>query len=297
MGIDVSACVARGGLVYTCDGTSCHQLIQAFHGLTEMPTAPHLTTLSHVFYTARATSLELGFSGTDLHYFDADAYKLLICDDWSPWLSDDSSLREEVANKLHQVLLRRLAARPIVICQFLNLRGWQAVTIPPVFVRHTINLEDSAVEYLPDNPRGKGGLVNLYLNGSLYLNRSKIKRLPKGLIACNGNLYIENTDIEELPADLQFNSIHLNGSKVTHIPKGITCPIYGAPREGVGPVKDDRDPGSIRRRVRLNPPGIEGMTPEELAARLVKMDEDPEFRKTVWETITEPYKETPWSER
>ena len=245
MGIGIAAIVVRGQsdsvTVYTREGTTSHESIIEKHGLRDTDTSQ----LARVYLA----------SPDPRDYFRPERYRLLMRsaaylrryglqrvlagyeNEWPDWFDEEK--QEHVRAGLHRKLEAALAARPIVVNSFLDLRGSDMTSLPQLYVRDSMNIEHSQIAELAPGTR---------IVGSLYAAGSRLTRLPEDLtIGCNpddptnGSLMIEGLPIVELPESLTVGGvIRAAGSHLTwdNVPQAL-WPQVG----GLGPP-----PASSRRR-------------------------------------------------
>ncbi len=206
MGIGIAAIVVRGQSdsvwTYTRDGTTSHESIINKHSLRDTDTSQ----IARVYLASPAPR----------DYFRPEKYQLLMRsaaylrrygisrvqagyeNEWPTWFDDEK--RERVRAELFRKLETALAARPIVVNSFLDLRGSDMTTLPQLYVRDSMNIEHSQIAELAPGTR---------IVGSLYAAGSKLTRLPEDLtVGCNpddptnGSLMIEGLPITKLPASI-----------------------------------------------------------------------------------------------
>ena len=137
-------------------------------------------------------------------------------------------------------LMGWMAAKPIVVNSFLDLRSSDMTMLPQLYVRDSMNIEHSQIAELAPGTR---------IVGSLYAAGSKLTHLPEDLtVGCNpddptnGSLMIEGLPITELPESLTVGGlIRAAGSHLTW--DGIPRPLWPQVR-GLGPPGRDGRPTS-----------------------------------------------------
>lgn len=174
------------------------------------------------------TKLATGPGGSQILWRDEPPGGYGYENEWPEWFDDEK--REHVRAELFRKLEDALAARPIVVNSFLDLRGSDMTTLPQLYVRDSMNIEHSQIAELAPGTR---------VVGSLYAAGSKLTRLPEDLtIGCNpddptnGSLMIEGLPITELPESLTVGGlIRAAGSHLTW--NGIPEPLWPSVR-GLG---------------------------------------------------------------
>ena len=234
MGIGIAAIVVRGQSdsvqTYTRDGTTSHESIINKHNLRDTDTSQ----IARVYLA----------SPDPRDYFRSEKYQLLMRsaaylrrrgpdrvqagyeDEWPIWF--DLEKREHVRAELFRKLEDALAARPIVVNSFLDLRGSDMTALPQLYVRDSMNIEHSQIAKLAPGTQ---------IVGSLYAAGSKLARLPEDLaVGCNpddptnGSLMIEGLPITELPDSLTVGGrIRAGGSRLTWagIPRALWSKVRG----------------------------------------------------------------------
>ena len=140
------------------------------------------------------------------------------------YIGTDIGGRSELFRKLETAL----AARPVVVNSFLDLRGSDMTTLPQLYVRDSMNIEHSQIAELAPGTR---------IVGSLYATGSKLTHLPEDLtVGCNpydpanGSLMIEGLPIADLPESVTVGGlIRAAGSHLTWegIPQALWPQVRG----------------------------------------------------------------------
>ena len=244
MGIGIAAIVVRGQSdsvqTYMRDGTTSHESIIEKHGLRDTDTSQiarvYLASPDPRDYFRPEKYRLLMRSAAYLRRYGPDRVQAGYENEWPTWF--DIEKREHVRADLFRKLEDALAATPIVVNSFLDLRGSDMTALPQLYVRDSMNIEHSQIAELTPGTR---------VVGSLYAAGSKLTHLPEDLtVGCNpddpanGSLMIEGLPITELPESLSVGGvIRTAGSRLTWdgIPEKLWPNVQGL---GVPPLSSNR---------------------------------------------------------
>jgi len=219
MGVGIAIVVDRSGKIHEmADVTSSHDRIILTEGLRD-----GLGDLARMYLLPPRPQ----------DYFDADAYKLYMRGarfqrygveamretsniERPAWLDDDKWF--EIEDRMIARLRSKLAARPIIVTEYLDMRGVKdRRDLPLMTVMHCVNIEDSTIERFHPG-------TEIY--GDLQAARSALT--PEGLegvkIGTNrGTLWIEGLkQMTYLP-----ESLTVNGNELQVYMTDIRKPVQG----------------------------------------------------------------------